>query len=437
MIKKNDGSVQLVSISTSPNDSYFMAYDLSSTRVSIYYQWDKSGSITYTSSILLKALTNLMVLKPFSWLSQYDLNTIQCSYKNLNQNQLEINYIYQPEDTSSASAVDIRQKLNRSHQRWQSGSWDQDSYNQTVRKNKFLSSSLVFTTTTSPQLHPTSTSRASFPENSSSRQMMVPWATDDEEEEEQELLHTTRRTNHHRDRLRLEVRDKFNLTVSLPRNESWSDRFVQLCVRCYRRPAMSDNDYVIQIVHPQRLIQYLSNEEEQDTLKQLDDELPRPVHVSLLLKRSDNGQCTVNNREWPVRAWTVSSDEDDEDDDGEEETALEDEQDIFVDGMEEIGHDTSPTIITETVKLRPPVMKPSSSAPVPSIMQLNQGRKSVDAYTQPHFISDHNIPAVALSPPVIMKTSQSQTTAADNKRKKQIAVQDIIITPRLVVIDIA
>jgi hypothetical protein len=403
--KRND-SVQLVSVSVSCNDPYFMIFNLSSTRASIYYQWSKSGSITYTGSILSKALKELIDLKPFCWPSHYDLNTIQCTYKHSSQDELEINYVYHQQDTSTSAAVDIHQNYQpRRH----SGSWDHDRYNQTVRKNKFLSSSLVFTTT-SPQLRPTSTSRASFPD---SRQMMISWTTDDEEED----LDSTHRLNHHKDTLRLEVKDKFNLIISLPQNQSWSDRFAQLCVSCYRR--MSDNDYVIQIVHPQKLIRYLQDDL-QDEGKQLDDELSGSIHVSLSLKRSDNGQCMVNNREWPIRAWTMSSDEEEEDDDDDEEEAdvAQDEQDIFVDGMEELGHET----LAPIVKKVPPVMKPSSSAPVPR-------QKSVDVYTQPSFISDHHIPAVALSPPppVIMKTSQSQTTT-----KKKHVMQDM--TPRFVVI---
>ncbi|KAI7889902.1 uncharacterized protein EV154DRAFT_268848 [Mucor mucedo] len=314
-------------ISTSINDSdYFMCIHFENrfdhARATVYYQHNISHSIATT------LLSGLVQLKPFPYISQCDKAIkIQTSSYTNNQFELEYTFTEQNYDNGQIVAVDI---LDNKRHHWHSRSWDQSLENhQTLRKNKFLSSSsLLFPS--SPKLNRTRV-MSSYPDKQ-------PFWNDDEEEEGDEDLKVTSQSL--KDELRIEVNDVPELTISLPDNHEWSDKFAQLCVRCYKRPMAAG--YVIQILHPYKLMQYF-HEEQEETMK-LDEQ--EDIRVRVVLKPSSQHKFIVNDNEWPVRSWNLSTHED------RSCSASDEEDDIFVDGMENMDSAVVEPIITPPPKLQ-------------------------------------------------------------------------------------
>lgn len=317
-------------------ENLFDAIKTTTARATIYLQWIKPTLATPSFT-----LTGLIQLEPYPWISQCDaLITIQ-KLEYDNDGECRIDYIYQQQDISQLpqAAVDIHQKINH-HNRWHSGSWDQQpQQQQTVRKNKFLtSSSLLFTSSSansSPQLHPIA-ANSSYPDKQHSN--MMPWLIGGDDDEDQHA--TTYKLD--KDELRIQVADIPQITITLPERLEWSDKFAQLCVRCYRRNQTSrqqNGSYVIQILHPQKMMQYFIEEEESMRLD--DDEDIDPILVNVVISKSNNQKFIVNENEWPIRSWTFTSDDDGDDDEYQEKE--EEEDDIFVDGMEELIQETNVT----------------------------------------------------------------------------------------------
>lgn len=283
-------------------------------RATVYYQWEKSTSVTYTTSSLSTLLSNLIKVQPFPYISQCH-KSISIQHVQYENSNLDIEYLYQFNEDPSllpAPAVDIHQKMNRS-QRWHSGSWDQqqDRSSQTLRKNKFMTSSLLFTSSSansSPQLNPTT---SSYPSHK-----MVPWAN--EEDEEDHLIQP-------KDELTIHTPYIPNLIISLPdKNEQFLQSFTQLCVNCYQH----QNIYIIQIMHPQKFIQYLN----QEPTETLDDEQDKPIKVKLSITKSSDEVCRVNQTEWPIKPWK-SEEEEEEDDDEELPPTVDEDVDVFQDDI--------------------------------------------------------------------------------------------------------
>lgn len=315
-------------ISTSIHDTnYFMCVNIENrfdnARATIYYQWNG------ISPILTTILLGLINLKPFPYISQCDKAIkVQSSTYGDNQFKLEYTFTEQSYDSQQIIAVDI---LDNKHH-WHSRSWDQSLENHhTLRKNKFLSSSsLLFSS--SPKLNPTRV-MSSYPDK---QQHIVPWNDDDEEDE------ITSKSL--KDELRIEVNDVPELIISLPDNSEWSNKFAQLCVRCYKRPSNNNKSgYVIQILHPYKLMQYFHQDIGQEETMKLDDE---EIQVRLVLKPSPNQRFIVNDNEWPIRSWNLSAHEDTSC------SASDEEDDIFVDGMENIDSAVVEPIITPPTKLQ-------------------------------------------------------------------------------------
>ncbi|KAG1122886.1 hypothetical protein G6F42_011061 [Rhizopus arrhizus] len=332
-------------------------------RANIYLQWIKPTSVTPSV-----ALTRLIQLDSFPWISQCD-QAITLKKLEYDDSKCCLEYSYRQQQQQQADmsplpqAVDIHQKMNH-HGKWRhSGSWDpQQQQQQTVRKNKFLaSSSLLFTSssaTSSPQLHPM-TGNSSYPDK---QHHMMPWlAGGDESDEDQPQLYKL-----DKDELQIQVAYVPQITLALPEKQEWSDKFAQLCVRCYRRPLSKlrhqeqlDDSYVIQILHPQQMMQYfVEKEEESMRLDDEDDIVMEPILVSVPISRSDNQKFRVNQNEWPIRLWTLTSEDDDEAD----QDVNEEEDDIFVDGMEELSQESN---ITDSMRAIPSL--PSSSTLIQTV----------------------------------------------------------------------
>lgn len=333
-------------------------------RATVFYQQNISHSIATT---LLSALVQL---KPFPYISQCDKAIkVQASSYTKNQFELEYTFTEQNYDNGQIVAVDI---LDNKRHHWHSRSWDQSLENhQTLRKNKFLSSSsLLFSS--SPKLNRTRL-MSSYPE----KQPMIPW--NDDEDEEDESLEVTSQSL--KDELRIEVNDVPELTISLPDNNEWSDKFAQLCVRCYKRPMAGG--YVIQILHPYKLMQYF-HEGQEETMK-LDEE--EEIRVRVVLKPSPHHKFIVNDNEWPVRSWNLSTHEDNSC------SASDEEDDIFVDGMENMDSAVVEPIITSPPKLQfspqssnefknllvePPLIPKEKVSPPPPPQKLTAAPKKVN-----------------------------------------------------------
>ncbi|KAI8646295.1 hypothetical protein BD408DRAFT_410519 [Parasitella parasitica] len=333
------------------NENRFDANATTAARATIYLQWMKPTLSTPSAT-----LTRLIQLEPYPWISQCDQAIAVRKLEYDKDGRCRIDYVYQQKLEEMGqlphAAVDIRQKINHPS-RWHSGSWDQQQ--QTVRKNKFLtSSSLLFgssSANSSPQLRPI-TANSSYPDkqHSNSMMMMMPWLVAEDDEEDRRASSTASAYRLDKDELRIQVAYIPHITITLPERLRWSDKFAQLCVRCYRR--QPHESYVIQILHPQKMIQYFieEEEEEEESMRLDDDEDPMPVSVTI--SKSNSQKFIVNKNEWPIRPWAFSSDEDEDDDDGHQDDKKQ-EDDIFVDGMEELAQESSVTTITPAISSSP------------------------------------------------------------------------------------
>ncbi|KAK4513276.1 uncharacterized protein ATC70_011844 [Mucor velutinosus] len=400
-------------------------YDSDTTtaaRATMYLQWIKPTLVTP-----LVTLNRLIQLDSFPWISQCDqaITVKKLDYDKTNNSNCCIEYIYQQQQADLTSlpqavtAVDIHQKMNHPTSKWRhSGSWDpqqqqqQQQQQQTVRKNKFLgSSSLIFTSsssvTSSPQLHPM-TGNFSYPDKQ--HHYMMPWLTadgDDEmdSDENQQKLYTL-----DRDELRVQVAYIPQITLALPEKLEWSDKFAQLCVRCYRRPAsrlhqqqeQQNDSYVIQILHPQHMMQYFV-EKEEESMRLDDEEEDDPLLVSVTISRSDSQKFCVNQNEWPIRSWALSSEEEDIDDEEEEEEDDDDDDDddIFVDGMEELAHESNVT---------------SSMQPLPSCSPLIQTAVPPQDVKPEKTVNNDTSATPAMQPMASLEEKNNKPTLTDSNK---------------------
>ncbi|KAF1805903.1 hypothetical protein FB192DRAFT_1068941 [Mucor lusitanicus] len=332
-------------------------------RATMYLQW-----IQPTLTTPSETLHRLIQLDAFPWISQCDA-AITLKKLDYNNDTCCIDYSYQPQPqadltfSSLPQAVTIHQKINYpTTSQWRhSGSWDpyqqQQQQQQTVRKNNFLgSSSLIFTSSTSsPQLHPMTTGNFSYPDKQ--LHPMMPWLTADEDNDEEEEEGHAGKDRHRlytldKDELRVQVAYIPHITLALPEKPAWSDKFAQLCVRCYRRrrrgQRLQQDDFVIQILHPQHMMQYFETEESMRLDDEEDKKVEDPLLVRVTISKSHGEKFSVNENEWPIRPWTWTSEDDsvkveqDEDDD------------IFVDGMEELAQESNVTNSIQAVSSLPP-----------------------------------------------------------------------------------
>lgn len=264
-------------------------------RATLFCQWEKVASVTYIP--LSSLLDKLISVEPFPYISQCH-ESISIQHIQHQGSNLDVEYLYQFKEDSNmlpAPAVDIHHKVNRSP-RWHSGSWEQQydrsgisGNSQTLRKNKFMSSSLLFassSTNSSPQLNPSASYK------------MVPWTN--EEDEEYHILQS-------KDKLTIHTPYIPDLTISLPdKNDQFMESFSRLCIHCYQNKHI----YIIQIVHPQNFIQYL-NQEPSETL---DDEEDKPIKVKLHITSSHDNLFRVNQNGGQIKPWQQNEDDEDEED---------------------------------------------------------------------------------------------------------------------------
>ncbi|KAI8364590.1 hypothetical protein BD560DRAFT_491184 [Blakeslea trispora] len=348
--------------------SYYFAIQInarqSHTTATIYLQWDSVALDASRVSSMLSSLFEHLTKPPITaWIRQCD-KSIEIHHESYTEDAYTVDYTYQAH--SHPAALEIHPKINQ--QRWHSGSWDQQtSYNQTLRKNNFMSSSFLFNSaSSSPQLHPI---RSSYPEN----RQMFPWPND-EETEEIDRLDT--------DELCIQTTEKPDMSVLLADKPAWSDKFIQQCVQCVFQPSRHHSgSYLIKIVHPHAWMQSLTeNLEEMMKLDEEEDKIPS--HIKLVIRNSKDHRCLVNGHDWPIRSRVLSSSEE------EEESRGSDQGDIFVDGMEEIS---SPKL-TDIPNMSHMLMKPSSSAPVPTL-QTAADKEAFDVYQKkPASIHEPTIP---------------------------------------------
>ncbi|OBZ84801.1 hypothetical protein A0J61_07148 [Choanephora cucurbitarum] len=336
--------VRYVSTIADHSQSYYfgLQVDLNQHTVVSYLRWDSVVLNASDVSHMLLSFFNHLTNPPISaWISQCD-ESIVIQHQSYQEESYTIDYIYQLNQTKlSTNALEIHRKINQ-HHRWHSGSWDQ----QTLRRTNFLSSSLLLNSaSSSPQIHPVA--RSSYPDN----RQMFPWATNDDDDDEVYLSQLDS------DELCIQMIDKPDVSLLVIDKPTWSEKFSQQCVQLYDQ---GSKGYMLQIIHPRLWMQQLK--ENLEEIMKLDDEDSTSIHIQLTLQKSKNSVCTVNGIEWPIKSRTLSSSDEEDNDTGQS-----DQEDIFVDGMEEIA---SPKL-TEIPKMRHLLIKPSSSAPVPTLQTTN------------------------------------------------------------------
>ncbi|RCH90173.1 hypothetical protein CU097_001857, partial [Rhizopus azygosporus] len=179
--------------------------------------------------------------------------------------------------------------------------------------------------------------------------------------------------------LKIKMHDLYKISISLLDHDDssgLSDKFTQLCLKCTQR----DDTYIVRLLHPPELLKYLAQ-----------DVSDQGLRISITMTRSDDGQFTVNDKEWPLRDEHDSSTTDEESDHDYKE------EDIFVDGMEELD-ETSPlaTDVPPLLELqqpsRPTVQHKVSSSSVP-LMKVPQptASNSTPTHAYKHIqVSDTN-----------------------------------------------
>ncbi|KAI8379962.1 hypothetical protein EDC96DRAFT_119277 [Choanephora cucurbitarum] len=324
-VTKKRCQVRYISSTNHSHSYYFgLQVDLNQHTVVSYLQWDSvvlnASDVNHMLLSLFDHLTNPPIC---AWISQCD-ESIVIQHQSYQKDSYTIDYICQPDQTRlSTHALEIHQNQ---HHRWHSQSWDQH----TLRKTHFLSSSLLLNSaSSSPQIHPVA--RSSYPDN----RQMFPWATHDDEVYLSQL---------DSDELCIQMIDKPDISLVMVDKPAYSEKFSQQCVQLYGQ----EKGYMLQIIHPRLWMQQFK--ENLEEIMKLDDEDSTSIHIQLTLQKSKNNDGRVNGIEWPIKSRILSSSDD---------TGQSDQEDIFVDGMEEIA---SPKL-TEIPKM----IKPSSSAPVPTL----------------------------------------------------------------------
>ncbi|CEP18581.1 hypothetical protein [Parasitella parasitica] len=359
-------------IAASSTLDFFFAVEIkdasatTTARATVYLQWPRPTLSTPSAT-----LARLIQLKPYPWIKQCDETIDVKKLEYDTDEKCRIDYIYHNQQQALQAmsplphaAVDIRRQNINSPSRWHSGSWDQQQ--QTVRKNKFLtSSSLMFSSpsaNSSPQLRPMA-ANSSYPDKQHSNSVMASWLAAEEDEEDRRASNSVSASNKFdKDELRIQVAYIPQITITLPERLASSDKFAQLCVRCYHRQHQRES-YVIQILHPQKIMQYFTEVEEASMRLDDDDDDKGPLSVSVTISKSNSKKFMVNKNEWPIRSWTSCSSDDDDDEKDNEDKKEED--DIFVDGMEELAPESS-TIAYIPTKSSASLIQTNTSDPVMS-----------------------------------------------------------------------
>ena len=314
-------------ISTAINKSYLLCIRISKTTAIAYYQWDT----LYSPSLISTLLDNMLNIKSFPWISHMDkaITIEKCAYGS-QDNECELKYLYTVEKNHQ-NAMDIRTNSTLSTR-------SREQAETAPFKNSFLSSSSLLFSASSPKRIMSS----SFPE----KRLSLAIIEDEEIEEETQ-----------KDELRIQVDSIPQLDITLPQsnNKEWSNTFARLCVRCYRH-ADDKKGYIIQILHPDNLIQQLSGEDVEETMKLDEDEEEKTIHVRLSIKNATSSQCLVNGDEWPIILWDKDNSSDEEE---EEDLEQAEQEDIFVDGMENVADARSPLLmpLENTLNIHPIPLK--------------------------------------------------------------------------------
>lgn len=232
----------------------------------------------------------------------------------------------------------------------------------------------------------------------------------DDDDGNQHKLHAL-----NKDGLRVQVAYIPQMTLTLPEKPEWSDKFAQLCVRCYRRrrrqtPAITQQQqqekhdgYVIHILHPQHMMQYFAQEQEEEESMRLDDEDEHawmdPLLVSITISKSEGQKFRVNQNEWPIRSWTITSEEEEQDEDEDEDDMHQekrdpeqDDDDIFVDGMEELAQESHVTNSMQAI-----ASLPSSSTLIQTLQNVNSKETANnDKNTIPHSLVTQQAPVASV-----------------------------------------
>ncbi|KAG0175551.1 hypothetical protein DFQ30_005246 [Apophysomyces sp. BC1015] len=154
------------------------------------------------------------------------------------------------------------------------------------------------------------------------------------------------------------------ISVDVGRRE-WTDRYAQLCIQCFRRP--QTNRYLICVLHPADIAHHLQQNDVDDLDDVREDKEEETFRVKLLLTATPcdgkGFRFLLNGKEWPLHLWAAkkwmtensnnddssssnssmssSSSGSDDDNDAINDDDNDVEEDIFVDGMEEIGEKTA------------------------------------------------------------------------------------------------
>ncbi|KAI9272431.1 hypothetical protein BY458DRAFT_508788 [Sporodiniella umbellata] len=298
-------------LASSKSQEYFLAFKIqnkfSSTHITVYCQWEAQIDSMHTNSML----GDLVRLTSLPYVSLYDrLQIVSLKYKDFYT--LEIEYNYTNTDTStvtnmahSAASSAVSIKSNR----WHSGSWNQER----SAHAKMLSPSPSLY---AHQFRPS----ASCPDNNS---LLHSW---DSIGKEGKL-----------DGLNVKIAGPTNVHVSLPYHDDWTEKFIQLYVHCYK----TKSSHILQLSHPKQLIRHLKENASNDNLS-----------VKVVLEMSQESLLTVNNTAWPVEnlcydseSESINSDDTDNTDSenskcdsvsSEKREISNEDEDIFVDGMEEL-----------------------------------------------------------------------------------------------------
>ncbi|KAF7724071.1 hypothetical protein EC973_001404 [Apophysomyces ossiformis] len=141
-------------------------------------------------------------------------------------------------------------------------------------------------------------------------------------------------------------------------HREWTEQYTKSCIQCFRRPQA--NRYLICVLHPPDIARFLrqTNIDDLDDIHDESYEEAFRVKVILTSKPCDDKgfRFILNGKEWPLHLWiarklitengsndensSVSSSNDDDDHNNDEGDHSGVDNDIFVDGMEEIGERT-------------------------------------------------------------------------------------------------
>jgi hypothetical protein len=333
-ITRKEGHVSYIATSFSQTNqkakNYLLACDISIhfgvTRLTFFYQSEKNILNMNVPTILSSTVTDFINLELFAWISYCDK---EIDIKNfvLKDKKLELCYGFSSNHKNNVTTQPllIQPTSNLNIRRPRSGSWGIDlnaKSDSTLQKNKFPSTSILLSSST-PQVIPTS----SYTEGQLDKCPSNEQRTNDTANEESEATESI---------ITIEAQSQPSISIDLPDHKEWISKFAQLCVRLYQK---SNGLYIIKMIHPSTLLEYLTN----DNI-QMEDNI---IRVKMEIKESILGTCCVNENNWPITSWNPQTVTNPIDDPSTSET--DDNDDIFVNQMEELGTE-SPIIKSQPIK---------------------------------------------------------------------------------------